>query len=77
MDTPKPLQPHLYEVAPRMYLLIRRRNKSQALLSRYVAAAVGTRLSLTLLQRHMQNGQVVFVVNQILPLVLSKPSYHP
>ncbi|KAF8906634.1 hypothetical protein CPB85DRAFT_874392 [Mucidula mucida] len=34
VDTPKPLQPHLYEVAPRMYLLIRRRNKSQALLSR-------------------------------------------
>ncbi len=40
VDTPKPLQPHLYELAARMYLMMRRRNESQALLSRYVAAAV-------------------------------------
>lgn len=37
VDAPKPLQPHLYELAAKMYLMMRRRTESQALLSRYVA----------------------------------------
>jgi len=37
VDSPKPLQPHVYELAAKMYLLMRRRNESQALISRYVS----------------------------------------
>ncbi|KAL0070282.1 hypothetical protein AAF712_002774 [Marasmius tenuissimus] len=33
VDSPKPLQPHLYDLAARMYLVMRRRNESQAILS--------------------------------------------
>ncbi|KAL0581503.1 hypothetical protein V5O48_000561 [Marasmius crinis-equi] len=33
VDSPKPLQPHLYDLAARMYLIMRRRNESQAVLS--------------------------------------------
>lgn len=36
VDSPKPLQPHLYDLAARVYLLMRRRNESQALVSRSV-----------------------------------------
>lgn len=36
VDSPRPLQPHLYDLAARMYLLMRRRNESQGVLSRYV-----------------------------------------
>ena len=35
-DSPKPLQPHLYELAAKVYLLMRRRNESQSLLARFV-----------------------------------------
>ena len=35
-DSPKPLQPHLYDLAAKVYLLMRRRNESQALVARYV-----------------------------------------
>jgi len=34
VDSPRPLQPHLYDMAARMYLLMRRRNESQSLVSR-------------------------------------------
>jgi chitin synthase len=34
VDSPKPLQPHLYDLAAKVYLLMRRRNESQAVLSR-------------------------------------------
>jgi len=34
VDSPKPLQPHIYDLAARVYLVMRRRNESQALLSR-------------------------------------------
>lgn len=33
----KPLEPHLYDMAAKVYLLMRRRNESQAVLSRYVS----------------------------------------
>jgi chitin synthase len=36
VDSPKPLQPHLYDLAAKVYLLMRRRNESQAVLSRCV-----------------------------------------
>ncbi len=39
VDSPKPLQPHLYDLAARVYLVMRRRNESQALLSRYVVVS--------------------------------------
>lgn len=35
-SSPKALQPHLYELAARAYLLMRRRNESQAVIFRYV-----------------------------------------
>ena len=38
-DTPKPLQPHVYDLAARVYLMMRRRGESQALLTRCVAYA--------------------------------------
>lgn len=34
VDSPKPLQPHLYDLAAKVYLLMRRNNESQAILSR-------------------------------------------
>jgi chitin synthase len=36
LDSPRPLQPHLYDVAARVYLLMRRRNESQAVVTRFV-----------------------------------------
>lgn len=39
VDSPKPLQPHLYDLAARVYLVMRHRNESQALLSRYVVVS--------------------------------------
>ncbi|PBK94008.1 chitin synthase [Armillaria gallica] len=39
VDSPKPLQPHLYDLAARVYLVMRRRNESQALLSRGITGA--------------------------------------
>ncbi|KAI3614821.1 chitin synthase 6 [Moniliophthora roreri] len=33
VDSPKPLQPHLYDLAARVYLLMRRRNESQAVIA--------------------------------------------
>jgi chitin synthase len=35
-DAPRPLQPHPYEMAAKIYLIMRRRNESQALIARYV-----------------------------------------
>jgi chitin synthase len=40
LDSPRPLQPHLYDVAARVYLLMRRRNESQAVVSRFVTHLV-------------------------------------
>jgi len=37
VDSPRPLQPHLYELAAKVYLLMRRRNESQAVLTRYLS----------------------------------------
>lgn len=37
VDSPKPLQPHVYEMAAKIYLLMRRRNMSQAVITRCVA----------------------------------------
>ncbi|KAF7289054.1 Glycosyltransferase family 2 protein [Mycena chlorophos] len=39
IDSPKPLQPHVYELACRMYLLLRRRNESQLVVARGVTAS--------------------------------------
>ncbi|GLB34323.1 putative TRAFAC class myosin-kinesin ATPase superfamily, myosin family protein [Lyophyllum shimeji] len=39
VDSPKPLQPHLYDLAARVYLLMRRRNESQAVLSRGITGS--------------------------------------
>lgn len=36
VDSPKPLQPHVYELAAKIYLLMRRRNQSQSIITRYV-----------------------------------------
>jgi chitin synthase len=36
IDSPKPLQPHLYELAAKVYLLMRRRDESHALITRFV-----------------------------------------
>ncbi|KAF8906646.1 glycosyltransferase family 2 protein [Mucidula mucida] len=55
VDTPKPLQPHLYELAARMYLMMRRRNESQALLSRGITGSG-------------KSSSIRLVVNQILRL---------
>lgn len=34
VDSPRPLQPHLYELAAQVYLLMRRRHESQAVVAR-------------------------------------------
>ncbi|KAF9266073.1 glycosyltransferase family 2 protein [Marasmius fiardii PR-910] len=39
VDSPKPLQPHLYDLAARIYLVMRRRNESQAVLSRGITGS--------------------------------------
>ncbi|KAG5641699.1 hypothetical protein DXG03_004417 [Asterophora parasitica] len=39
VDSPKPLQPHLYDLAARVYLLMRRRNESQAVLARGITGS--------------------------------------
>ena len=36
LDSPRPLQPHLYDLAARVYLLMRRRNESQAVVTWFV-----------------------------------------
>lgn len=36
-DSLKQFQPHIYDLAAKVYLLMKRRNESQAILSRYVA----------------------------------------
>ena len=36
LDSPRPLQPHLYDLAARVYLLMRRRNETQAVITRFV-----------------------------------------
>lgn len=36
VNSPKPLQPHLYDLAAKVYLLMRRRSQSQTVLSRCV-----------------------------------------
>lgn len=38
-DSPRPLQPHVYDLAARMYLMMRRRNESQALVSRGITGS--------------------------------------
>jgi chitin synthase len=40
LDSPRPLQPHLYDLAARVYLLMRRRNESQAVATRFVTHLV-------------------------------------
>lgn len=40
VDSPKPLQPHLYELAAKIYLLMRRRSQSQSIISRCVVYTV-------------------------------------
>ena len=40
LDSPRPLQPHLYDLAARVYLLMRRRNESQAVVTRFVTQLV-------------------------------------
>lgn len=34
VDSPKPLQPHVYELAAKIYLLMRRREESQSIITR-------------------------------------------
>ena len=36
VDAPRPLQPHLYDMAAKMYLLLRRKKEAQAIVARYV-----------------------------------------
>ncbi|KAI5825421.1 chitin synthase [Schizophyllum commune Tattone D] len=38
-DSPKPLQPHVYDLAARVYLMMRRRGESQALLTRGITGS--------------------------------------
>jgi chitin synthase len=40
LDSPRPLQPHLYDLAARVYLLMCRRNESQAVVTRFVTQLV-------------------------------------
>ena len=37
VDSPQPLQPHLYDLAARVYLLMRRSNESQGVITRSVS----------------------------------------
>ena len=48
VDSPKPLQPHLYELAAKVYLLMRRKNQSQAVLARFVCFPILRSLKLKL-----------------------------
>lgn len=48
VDSPKPLQPHLYELAAKVYLLMRRKNQSQAVLARFVRFPILGSLKLSL-----------------------------
>lgn len=45
-DSPKPLQPHIYEMAARMYLMLKRRNESQSVCTRCVTRATANSESL-------------------------------
>ncbi|KAJ8453838.1 hypothetical protein ONZ45_g19545 [Pleurotus djamor] len=38
-DSPKPLQPHLYDLAARVYLMMRRRNESQSVIARGITGS--------------------------------------
>ncbi|KAL0950335.1 hypothetical protein HGRIS_010306 [Hohenbuehelia grisea] len=39
VDSPKPLQPHVYDLAAKVYLIMRRRNESQGLIARGITGA--------------------------------------
>lgn len=41
-DSPRPLQPHIYDMAARMYLLMRRRNETQSVVARYVVVPIAS-----------------------------------
>lgn len=46
IDSPKPLQPHVYELAAKIYLLMRRRNQSQSIITRFVISTLFVLLQL-------------------------------
>ncbi|KAJ6485567.1 glycosyltransferase family 2 protein [Mycena sanguinolenta] len=52
IDSPKPLQPHVYELACRIYLLMRRRSESQLVVARGITAS-GKSASLRLLANQL------------------------
>ncbi|KAF7345448.1 Glycosyltransferase family 2 protein [Mycena venus] len=52
IDSPKPLQPHVYELACRIYLLMRRRNESQLVVARGITAS-GKSASMRLLANQL------------------------
>ncbi|KAF7371090.1 Glycosyltransferase family 2 protein [Mycena sanguinolenta] len=52
IDSPKPLQPHVYELACRIYLLMRRRSESQLVIARGITAS-GKSASLRLLANQL------------------------
>ncbi|KAJ3513631.1 hypothetical protein NLJ89_g2840 [Agrocybe chaxingu] len=52
VDSPRPLQPHLYDMAARVYLLMRRRNESQAVVTRGITGS-GKTSSLRLLMNQL------------------------
>ena len=59
-DAPRPLQPHPYEMAARIYLLMRRRNESQALIARYHFSSLSSLRVLTVSKRHHWFGKVLW-----------------
>ena len=58
-DAPRPLQPHPYEMAARLYLLMRRRNESQAVIARYSFPLHSSHRVLTVSKRYHWLGQVL------------------
>jgi hypothetical protein len=65
VDSPRPLQPHLYELAAKLYLLMRRRHEPQAVVARSVcfflffSSGKESPLADTAPQRHHRFGQVI------------------
>jgi chitin synthase len=76
VDSPKPLQPHVYELAAKIYLLMRRRNESQSIVTRGItgsAKSASCRLLVNQLLRLSSHSKreikVADQINALIPLL--------
>ena len=63
LDSPRPLQPHLYDMAARVYLLMCCRNKSKAVVTQFITHLISFSLHWLCRQMYNRIGKIVEVKN--------------